>query len=401
VGLVSTLVGYRGHLANTIRFLASLGSLVWLPLSLQWLFGIRRIPVLEEVSATHLVDRDPALSIILTARDEERSVGDGVVSMLAQDYSGTLEIIAMNDRSTDRTGEILEELATEHPDRLRVSNVESLPDGWLGKTHALYTGAAQAQGEWLLFTDADVIFAPNCADKAVRYATSNGLDHLTMPPEIVCRSVLLRSFVAAFTLVFEMTQRPWRVGDPEAKEHVGVGAFNLIRRDAYEKSGTHRAIRMRPDDDMKLAKLLKRHGFRQGVAYASGLISVEWHQTLPDAVRGLSKSMFSGLDYRIGATAAGVLMLLLTNVLPAFGLLSRNTTGTLCRFNLLSTLLLYAYRSRHFGNETPWWYAVLHPFGICVFIYAMLRSASTTLAGGGIEWRETRYPLKDLKDNVI
>jgi hypothetical protein len=111
--------------------------------------------------------------------------------------------------------------------------------------------------------------------------------------------------------------------------------------------------------------------------------------------------MFSGLDYSIGATAAGVLMLSLTNVLPVFGLLSRNTTGTLCRLNILSTFLLYAYRSRHFGNETPWWYAVLHPFGICVFIYAMLRSASTTIINGGIEWRETRYPLKELKDNEI
>ncbi|HYQ84561.1 MAG TPA: glycosyltransferase family 2 protein, partial [Rubrobacter sp.] len=373
----------------------------WLALSLQWLFGIRKIPVLEEVSETDLVDRDPALSIILAARDEERSVGESVTSMLAQVYSGTLEIIAVNDRSTDRTGEILEELAAEHPDRLRVSNVESLPDGWLGKTHALYTGASQAQGEWLLFTDADVIFAPNCTDRAVRYATTNGLDHLTIPPEIVCRSALLRSFVAAFTLVFEMTQRPWRVSDPQAQEHVGVGAFNLIRKDAYERSGTHRAIRMRPDDDMKLAKLLKRDGFRQGVAYGAGLIGVEWHQTLPDAVRGLSKSMFSGLDYRIGATVGGVLMLLLTNVLPVFGLLSRNTTGTLCRLNILSTFLIYAYRARHFANDTPWWYAMLHSFGICVFIYAMLRSASTTLARGGIEWRGTRYPLKDLKDNAI
>jgi cellulose synthase/poly-beta-1,6-N-acetylglucosamine synthase-like glycosyltransferase len=213
------------------------------------------------------MNRIPALSVILAARDEERSVNESVVSMLAQDYSSTLEVIAVNDRSTDRTGEILEELATKHPDSLRVLNVESLPEGWLGKTHALYIGSAEATGEWLLFTDADVIFSHDCSEKAVRYAIDNGLDHLTLPPEILCKGILLRSFVAAFTLIFEMTQRPWRVSDPQAQEHVGIGAFNLIRKDAYERSGTHRAIRMRPDDDMKLGQLLKRHGFRQGVAY--------------------------------------------------------------------------------------------------------------------------------------
>ena len=385
--LVSTFVGHRNGLIRALSLLAALGSLVWLALGLQWLRGIRKIPVLKDLLEPDLVERNPALSVILAARDEERSVNESVVSMLAQDYLGTLEVIAVNDRSTDGTGEILDELVTRFPDRLRVSKVKSLPGGWLGKTHALYIGAAQAKGEWLLFTDADVIFSGDCADRAVRYAIDNELDHLTLPPEIVCRSVLLRSFVAAFTLVFEMTQRPWQVSDPQAKEHVGIGAFNLIRKDAYETCGTHRAIRMRPDDDMKLAKLLKRHGFRQGVAYGAGLVSVEWHQGLPDAVRGLSKSMFSGLDYRIGATVAGVLVLLLTNVFPVFGLFSRNMTGTLCRLNILSTFLVYAYRAKHFGDKTPWWYAVLHPFGICVFIYAMLRSASTTLVKGGIEWR--------------
>jgi cellulose synthase/poly-beta-1,6-N-acetylglucosamine synthase-like glycosyltransferase len=398
---VSTFVGHRNGLIRALSLLAALGSLVWLALGLQWLRGIRKIPVLKDLLEPDLVERNPALSVILAARDEERSVNESVVSMLAQDYLGTLEVIAVNDRSTDGTGEILDELVTRFPDRLRVSKVKSLPGGWLGKTHALYIGAAQAKGEWLLFTDADVIFSGDCADRAVQYAIDNELDHLTLPPEIVCRSVLLRSFVAAFTLVFEMTQRPWQVSDPQAKEHVGIGAFNLIRKDAYETCGTHRAIRMRPDDDMKLAKLLKRHGFRQGVAYGAGLVSVEWHQGLPDAVRGLSKSMFSGLDYRIGATVAGVLVLLLTNVFPVFGLFSRNMTGTLCRLNILSTFLVYAYRAKHIGDKTPWWYAVLHPFGICVFIYAMLRSASTTLVKGGIEWRGTRYPLKELKDNVI
>ena len=398
---MNTFADYRHIFSRTLNLLAALGSLVWLVLGFQWFLGTRNVPVLKELRKSGRINRSPALSVILAARDEERWVSESVVSVLAQDYPGTLEVIVVNDRSTDRTGEILDELAARHQGKLRVLSVESLPEGWLGKTHALYIGATEATGEWLLFTDADVVFSPDCSDRAVRYAIDNGLDHLTLPPEISCKGILLRSFVAAFTLVFEMTQRPWRADDPEAREHVGIGAFNLISKDAYEEIGTHRAIRMRPDDDMKLGKLVKGHGFRQGVAYGTDLLSVEWHQTLPDAVRGLSKSMFSGLDYRIDATALGVLMLLLTNVLPIFGLFSRKTTGTLCRLNILSTFLVYAYRARHFGDNTPWWYAVLHPFGICVFIYAMLRFASTTLAGGGIEWRGTRYPLKELKDNVI
>jgi glycosyltransferase involved in cell wall biosynthesis len=382
---------------RTSNSLAVLGSLAWLVLCFQWFRGTRTIPLLEDIRSSGRMERDPALSVILAARDEEQSVSDSVESILAQDYPGTLEVIAVNDRSTDRTGEILDELATKHPGRLRVSHVESLPAGWLGKTHALYTGAAEATGEWLLFTDADVVFSADCAARAARYAIDNGLDHLTLPPEIVCRGVLLRSFVAAFTLVFEMTQRPWRAGDFGAREHVGVGAFNLIRSEAYEKIGTHRAISMRPDDDMRLAKLVKGHGFRQGVAYGVGLIGVEWHQTLPEAVRGLGKSMFPGVDYRIDATAFGVLALFVTNVLPAFYLFSPQTTGNLCRMHLLSTILVYAYRARHLREELPWWYALLHPIGICVFIYAMLRSATTIIVNGGVEWRGTRYPLKDLK----
>ena len=103
------------------------------------------------------------------------------------------------------------------------------------------------------------------------------------------------------------------------------------------------------------------------------------------------------IDARIDATAFGALALFLTNVLPAFYLFSRNTTGTLCRMNILSTILVYAYRGRHLGEELPWWYALLHPFANCVFIYAMLRSATTVLVNWGVEWRGTHYPLQDLR----
>jgi cellulose synthase/poly-beta-1,6-N-acetylglucosamine synthase-like glycosyltransferase len=403
---MSALAGHKHSTSRALGLLSVVGSAVWLVLSLQWLQGVKSMTLLGHYCEPGLLDRYPTLSVILAARDEARSVRECVVSVLAQDYPGTLEVIAVDDRSTDRTGKILDELAATHSGSLRVAHVASLPAGWLGKTHALHIGAAEATGEWLLFTDADVIFSADCFSRALRYAIENRLDHFTLTPEIVCRSVLLRSFVATFALVFEMTQRPWRAGDPRAREYVGIGAFNLIRKDAYEKIGTHRAIRMRPDDDMKLAKLVKGHGFRQGVAYGAGLVAVEWHQTLKGAVRGLSKSMFPAVDYRIGAMVAGVLALLVTNVLPVVGLFLHPTTKVLpvrviCMLNLLSTLFLYAYRAKHSGEGTPWWYATLHPAGVCVFIYAMLRSASTTLVAGGIEWRGTRYALAELKDNTV
>ena len=279
---------------------------------------------------------------------------------------------------------------------------ERLPDGWLGKNHALYLGAEEAKGEWLLLTDADVRFAPGCLEDAVGYAQSAGLDHLTLATEIISRRIALRSFVAAFVLVFEVTQRPWRAADPRAREAVGVGAFNLVRREAYRRAGTHRAIRLRPDDDMRLGRLLKKAGYRQGVAYGSGSVSVEWHRTLQGAVRGLEKSMFPGLDYRLSTALSASGALFLTNVLPFAGVFLARRTATRLLFgvDVLVVFAMYAYGPRRSGSGIPPLYAALHPFGVGVLIYAMLRSAYTTLANDGIEWRGTRYPLELLKENV-
>jgi hypothetical protein len=392
---------------KTIRFLGTLlvvlSSVAWLAAVAGWIRGARRVPVLREAAeAEKPIDQYPSVSVVVAARDEEAGVGEALGSVLDQGYPGSLEVVAVNDRSTDNTGAIIADLAARRPDRLRPLEVEVLPEGWLGKNHALYRGAAETRGEWLLFTDADVRFSPDCLELAMRYAETERLDHLTLAPELLSRGVALKSFVTAFTFVFGVTQRPWRASDPDAKEAVGVGSFNLLKREAYLRAGTHEAIRLRPDDDMRLARLLKDAGYSQGVAYGTGCVSVEWHQTLGGAVRGLEKSIFPGVDYRLSAIIAASLLLFLTNIWPFAGvfLARRRPMRLLFGADVLAVLAMYAYGPRISGYSLPPQYAALHPFGMGTFIYAAFRSAYLVLAKGGIEWRGTFYHLRVLKGDT-
>jgi len=392
----------RRVLRGTSLFVAVFDLLFWMVVGLDCFRGIRKIAILRDVDYEPVSGVYPSLSLIVPARDEERGVGESVSSMLAQDYPGPLEVVVVDDRSIDRTGEILDSLKSEHPGLLSVLRVAELPDGWLGKNYALALGVAETRGGWLLFTDADVLLAPECVRKAVEYATENGLDHLTLAPEILSRRTLLGGFVATFESIFVMTQRPWRAKDPQAKEHVGVGAFNLVRREAYVAAGTHYAIRMRPDDDMKLAKLLKREGFKQDVASGTGLVRVEWHQSVRGALRGLSKSIFPVVDYRLDQAALATFALPLTNVFPFAGvLLTRGATRAFCGLNVALILLIYAYQERYKGLGAALLHGVLHPLSVSFFVYAILRSTCTILVNGGVEWRGTRYPLEQLKENVV
>ena len=389
-------------LERVYTILVALGSIVWFALGVEWFRGMRGISLLSDIGSTGNLERYPSLSVIVPARNEERSINESIETMLSQSYPGELEVIVIDDRSTDGTGRILQTLQRANPDRLKFLRVHDLPEGWLGKNHALYLGAGNAQGDWLLFTDADVRFSPPCFEYAINYASSNGLHHLTLPPEILSRGLLLRAFVAAFTMIFTVTQRPWLARDPRSRQAVGVGSFNLLRSDVYEGIGTHRAIAMRPDDDMKLAKLVKKHGFRQDVAHGNGLVRVEWHESLKGAVRGLGKSMFPGMDYRVDAAILASTLLFITNVLPFFNIIfSRGPARVLSAPSVLLTCAMYLFHARHTKSRTNLWYAALHPFSVCVFLYAMFNSVITTLANDGIEWRGTHYPLANLKRNIV
>jgi len=340
----------------------------------------------------------PLVSVVVAARDEERGVERGMASLLAQRYPA-LEIVAVDDRSTDRTGAILDRFAAADP-RLRVVHVPQLPAGWLGKNHALWLGAAAARGEWLLFTDADVVMTAEVVSRAVTYAERQGRDSVTLFPVIPMPGILLQAFVASGGVIFHAVLRPRKARDPKSRHFVGVGAFNLVRSAAYARSGGHERIRLRPDDDIKLGKILKRSGAKVDAISGSGMVSVEWYHSLREAIDGLMKNAFSVVEYRPLLMLAGVPLFLVTGLGPlAALLLGSGMVRLIGAVTVLFQLLLHAAAAREVG--APRRAAILFPMVSVLYAWIILRALVLNLSQGGITWRGTFYPLADLKKNRV
>ncbi|MDF2958430.1 MAG: nucleotide-diphospho-sugar transferase [Paenibacillus sp.] len=345
----------------------------------------------------------PLVSVIIAAKEEEASIAETVKHLLNQSYP-RLEIIAVNDRSQDSTGRKLEELRKWSEGRqnlpvpLRIIHVTSLPAGWLGKNHALFQGYQQARGQFILFTDADVLFQPDTVSDAVHYMKEHSVDHLTLAPEMIVRGFWLRAFVQYFFFAFSLYIRPWRANiDSQHKHGMGVGAFNMMTRQAYERIGTHKAFALRPDDDLQLGIRVKQAGLRQRLASGRDHIAVEWYRSLGEAVRGLEKNVFSGFQYRLSFAALGVLGQLLMFFFPfaAIFILSGWPVWLyVCSIVILLTVYLQLIRflTGHNGKE-----ALVLPVTVCLLCYIVVRSVWLTVKQGGIYWRGTFYSLDELK----
>lgn len=341
----------------------------------------------------------PRLSVIIPARDEERGLRAALESVLAQDYPD-LELIVVDDRSADGTAEIAAALATEYPGRMRVITVRDLPPHWLGKNHALWLGAQAAGGAWLLFTDADIVFDPTCCRRAVAYAEAYHLDHLTLAPRVLAQGYWLTAFVDYFTYAFVTFQRLYLAPDPASKVGVGLGAFNLIRRSAYHIMGTHAAISLRPDDDMRLGQRVKLLGLRQDVLGAQDLLEVDWYPSVPAAVRGLEKNSFAAADYDLGRMLATVAFILLTTVLPVVAVWrAGRTPRRLLAGAIAAQSANYIYVNREARRPAQVTLPVL-PLTALLFCYTFLRSTLLALRQGGIRWRGTLYPLDELRSQT-
>jgi glycosyltransferase involved in cell wall biosynthesis len=400
-------------------------ALAWLSRVVDAAIGM---PSVADVSTPEW-DRDPVrasgnprVSIIVPARNEERDIEQSLNRLLELDYDN-YEVIGVNDRSTDRTGEMMERVADRqepesqrsesqpsHPPAknarrlgqpvLRVIHHRELPAGWLGKTHAMWTATNQADGEWLLFTDADVLFKADSVRRALAYAEAEKADHVVLFPRMIMKTQGEYMMIAFFQTMFVFGHRPWKVADPNSRDHMGVGAFNLIRRRVYESVGTYQALRMEVLDDMKLGKVVKNAGFAQRNVFGGDLISIRWANGAMGVVNNLTKNFFAVLSFQWPRTLISAFGLAFLNLMPFLGVwLAHGWEKLPYGVALGAIFLIYFGISRRSG--VPAYYFLLHPVSTGLFVYTLMRSMFHTLWNDGIVWRGTRYPLEELRKGMV
>ncbi|KEO83856.1 glycosyltransferase [Tumebacillus flagellatus] len=408
------------------QILAVLVVFYWVPMLFLHLAGLPKVPRLKKVLSP-LAD-EPLVSVIVAGKEEEASIAKTLETLLAQQY-GRLEIIAVNDRSEDATGERMEdvkrkweeehsggELVEAHVGtefetrqstkssvssgavtRFEVVHIETLPDGWLGKNHALYEGYLQARGDYILFTDADVRFSPFALRSAMAFFQELKLDHLTVSPFLVANRFWLRAFVQFFLYSLCLLKWPWKPNDDrQHKQGFGIGAFNFLTRSAYEGVGTHRAIAMRPDDDLMLGMKIKQARLKQRMGISPELLQVEWYPSVGDAMRGLEKNLFAGLNYSLWMVLVATVGQVVFFFLPFLALFLPGWEGWLFLVSVVCNIAIYLLYTRKMTSYSGLEVVAL-PLTVLLFLFIFLRSTYLTLRRGGIYWRGTFYSLKELK----
>lgn len=364
----------------------------WLLVRLRTARDLARIRPLEELQGEVDAATLPAVTILVAARDEEQEIEAATRSFLAQRLP-RLQVVVVDDRSRDRTSEILARLAAEDP-RLAVVRVDERPAGWLGKCNALARGLERATGDWVLMTDGDVKLHPDCLARAVAWCERERVDHLALFPHLQADSYWHESLHAFFTQVFVGGLGRGRVNTDGPRPTIGVGAFGLVRREALLACGGIEPLRLQVGEDVALAQLLVNGGFRQRVLAGDRWLSLHWQHGVLGTIRGLEKNAFWGLRFSVvallGATAAG-----LAALLPALGAVAGGTLGSVA-FCVWLVGLVVPYvvlqRVRGFGLAA----IPAHPFSSLVLMATAWNSAVATLRRGGISWRGDVFSMAEL-----
>jgi glycosyltransferase involved in cell wall biosynthesis len=371
---------------------------------------MRTLPDLTEVQTGAFPDLPrgdgPDLSVIVPACNEEAAIEQTLRSLIGSRGLGStgirLEILAVDDRSTDRTGERMDAVASEargSAHELVVIHNAELPPGWLGKPHALELGVRHARAQWLLFTDADVTFAPEVLALALRHAIAEKADHLVLLPSLIREGIGESAMQGTIQALALWSMRPWKVRDAGVRDFLGVGGFALIRAEVLQGIGGLDRLRMEVIEDLSLGYLVKHSGYRSTVALGLGLVKVRWLRGFFGIVGNIEKNGFAAFRYRVWLAAAACFGLAMQAAVPLVGM-------AFGRWGVAAGLLTYAgialsfHANRRLNGVSPLAAALFAPC-VVVLAWAFLRSTVLTLARDGVDWRGTHYPLNELRRHAV
>jgi cellulose synthase/poly-beta-1,6-N-acetylglucosamine synthase-like glycosyltransferase len=380
--------------------------LVW-ALALGWLFSLaltfygfaRRRYLTTTPASLPAADEVPLVSILVPARNEEhRVLAESVASMLTQDY-GHFEVVAVNDRSTDRTGQILNSMA-QNDQRLRVIEGMELPPEWLGKPYAMHQALAESRGEWILATDADMIFEPACLRTIMERLQSLRGDAISLVPYCEAHTFWERVIIPVWTWVFLMYSIFFRISNPKSPGAAAIGGFFLIRRKVLETTGGYEALKDEVLEDMRLAEMIKRSGARLFIEHAPALIRTRMYSNFAEMWECNTKNWFSGMKFSVAfAGFCALSMYIMALVPPLVTLVSGVAMAAGGSANLwalfipavlswLLQVLVLMMASKRSGVSAV--YGLTAPLGLGLLYTMLLDSAVRVTSGTGVIWKGRR-----------
>ncbi len=383
-------------LTSTLIFIAAL-------IIIYWIHNQYHLDIIVEIKPAPTAA--PLISICIPARNEENNIRNSVESALGQDYPN-IEVIVLDDRSTDSTLTQLREIASRDSRLLPISGSD-LPEGWAGKPHALFQASAAAHGEWLCFVDADTFLAPQAISSCYAKAIETKADMFTTMNEQILGSFWEKVVMPLVMTALSVGFSPRKVNDPATRDAIANGQFILIRRAVYDSIGGHEKVKDQIVEDKAISEQVKWNGHHLVVADGSQVVRTRMYTDLPSMWEGWTKNIYLGLrDHpsmlMLGAFGA-TLALIAALFLPIWPLLGINwgfnNGGWLAVAVTIEALVVWAYViyvrarvARKMNIST--WYALTTPLGAGVFAAMMLTSAWKVISGQGVTWRGRKYHSK-------
>jgi len=382
-----------------IYFVASTAFFIGGLVIIHWLHNQYHLDIVVE--PTPPPQHAPLISVCIPARDEERNIRTCVEAMLAQDYPN-FEVIVLDDRSTDSTPEILDNLAKVW--NLRKVVGSDLSSGWAGKPHALSQASAIARGEWFCFVDSDTFITREALSSCYSKAIETNADLFTIMTFQVTGSFWEKVVMPLVLTALSVGFSPRKVNDPKRKDAIANGQFILIKRSVYDAIGGHESVKNSIVEDKAIAEQVKWKGYRLIVADGTRIARTRMYTSLPEMWEGWTKNIYLGLREQNALILLGVfgalLAVLAAFFLPLWPLLgifwflqdgAWMAAAVIVESFLLWSFLLLVRAQSLLKLEIPAWYALTTPLGAAVFGAMMFASAWKVISRTGVTWKGRVY----------